>query len=88
MTVTRETKLDIAHAEMNDEYGVDLTLLGRSAALTAAEAVEIAGELVQAAYEALSAAQQDVARPVDLQGFDIDQAAAILRGVEAFGGAE
>ena len=88
MSVERETVVQLARAEMNDEYGVDFDFQGTRGALTAAEAIEIAGELVQAAYEALSAAQDEVCRPVDPAGFDLaGWAAGVAEQAAAFGGA-
>lgn len=87
MTVERETVVRLAHAEMNDEYGVDFDLLGRRAALTASEAIEIAGELVQAAYDALKAAHDNAAEPAEPAAFDLGFAAEQIRRIGEFGGA-
>lgn len=65
-TVTRF----VAAADWTDECGVLLRTRKRKTELTPAEAVELAGELTEAARAALSAAEQ-AARHVEPAGFDI-----------------
>ena len=64
-TVTRF----VAAADWTDECGVLLRTRKKKIELTPAEAVELAGELVEAAQAALSAADGAV-RPVAPAGFD------------------
>lgn len=73
-TVTRF----VAAADWTDECGVLLRTRKRKTELTPAEAVELAGELVEAATAALSAADEAV-RPVAPAGFDVQHIAPDCR---------
>lgn len=80
MTVERETTVQLAHAEMNDEYGVDFAFLGTRGALTADEALQIAEELSEAAREAQAAAVEYASRPLTPEAVDL--LGALLTSVE------
>jgi hypothetical protein len=55
---------EVARAEMNDDYGVTLTLFELQVLLTPDEALAFAKEMIAAADEAVIARQQDMLRPI------------------------
>ncbi|MEV4735533.1 MULTISPECIES: hypothetical protein [unclassified Microbacterium] len=71
MTVQREVTLNLAAAEMNDEFGVDVDFMGAREALTTAEAREFAEEIIAAADEADAAAIDHAGRPIEPAAHDL-----------------
>lgn len=69
--ITRTLAADVIGAEMNDEYGIDITTPQGVTALTVGEALDLVDELNDAINAAQYAAEQDARRP--RPGFEFDQ---------------
>ena len=71
MTVERDVTIVLADAEMNDEGGVDVTLVDQTVALSVAEAYELGALLIRAAEEAEAYTIAAVASDTEPHGFDV-----------------
>lgn len=72
MSIEAEVIQTIAKVELGDDYRVELKQYRRRVSYSPAEAVQLAGELVAAAQEALEVFRIDQPRAPFHHGFDID----------------